>query len=201
MALFMGLMIVPNMAFAQDDVYNADGSSTVGTTTLKTRIDARKQNLKAEQKALQAKLDSALYEESLAAIEDTAFTLEADRVIFKDGEIAYVTSNTNFVSVNKNHAVVQVAFNVPASGFNGLGGITVQGSVMGYQIKVDKKGEIHVEMDVQGTAISARVYISMFEGAHDASVDVVPNFNSDRITLNGVLLPLKKSQVYQGFTL
>lgn len=40
--------------------------------------------------------------------------------------------------------VVQVAFNVPFSGPNGIGGVTVQGSVSGYKIQTDKKGTTQV---------------------------------------------------------
>lgn len=61
-------------------------------------------------------------------------------MIFKYGQIAYVNPNTNFVSVNKNDAVVQVAFNVPFSGPNGIGGVTVQGSVSGYMVNTVYKG-------------------------------------------------------------
>ena len=41
--------------------------------------------------------------------------------------------------VDDDRASVQVAFNIPASGPNGLGGVTVDGNVSGYKIKTDKK--------------------------------------------------------------
>lgn len=91
---------------------------------------------------------------------DTTFTLEADKVVFPYGQIAYVNSNTNFVSVNKDDAVVQVAFYVPFSG---------------------PKSELPC--------------------IREASVEILPNFNSRRLTLNGVILPLHKSTVFQGRTL
>ena len=53
-----------------------------------------------EKKAMQARLDSLLFEEAKQAMDDRQFTLEADRVVFKYGQTAYVNSNTNFVSVN-----------------------------------------------------------------------------------------------------
>ena len=57
---------------------------------------------------------------SRAGINDTAFTIEADKVEFKRGYTAHVTASTNFVAVSGSNAIVQVAFNVPVSGFNGL---------------------------------------------------------------------------------
>lgn len=186
--------------FAQsDDLYQMGHNK--GNEQLVNSLKARQKALKKEQQALQDRIDSAYWAESLAAINDTTFTLEADKVVFKYGQIAYVNSNTNFVSVNKNDAVVQVAFNVPFSGPNGIGGVTVQGSVSGYKVTTDKKGTTTVTMNVMGLGISAQIWITMYKGSHEASVDILPNFNSRRITLNGVLLPLEKSNVYQGRTL
>ena len=81
-----------------------------------------KEPTKEEKKALQERLDSLQYEEALKAVNAKEFTLEADQVVFKYGQTAYVSSNTNFVSVMGEDAVVQVAFNIPFSGPNGLGG-------------------------------------------------------------------------------
>lgn len=202
----MGLMLVmlfsmaSGMMYAQtDDVYQMGNNK--GNEQLINSLKARQKSLKKEQQALQNRIDSAYWEESLAAIKDTTFTLEADRVVFRYGQIAYVNSNTNFVSVNKHDAVVQVAFNVPFSGPNGIGGVTVQGDVSGYKVATDKKGTTTVSMSVMGVGISAQIWITMYKGTHEASVDILPNFNSRRITLNGVLLPLEKSNVYQGRTL
>ena len=200
MMLAMLFCMASGVAFAQDNEVYKMGNNK-GNEQLLNSLKARQKSLKKEQQALQNLIDSAYWEESLAAIRDTTFTLEADRVVFKYGQIAYVNSNTNFVSVNKNQAVVQVAFNVPFSGPNGIGGVTVQGNVGGYKIETDKKGTTTVKMTVIGVGISAQIWITMYKGTHEASVDVMPNFNSRNITLNGVLLPLGKSDVFKGRTL
>ena len=97
-------------------------------------------------------------------------------------------------------AVVQVAFDIPVSGPNGLGGVTVSGSTSDYRQSVDKKGNIRVSMNVIGTGISAQVYINLPNGSNQASVDISPNFNSRRITLRGELLPLSEGNIFQGRT-
>lgn len=158
-----------------------------------SRKMARKQ-MKAEQDAL----DRQAFEEARQAIEAREFVLEADQVVFKRGSSAYVSSNTNFVALEGDKAVVQVAFDIPVSGPNGLGGVTVSGSASDYKQSVDKKGNIRVSMNVMGTGISARVYINLPNGSNQASVDVSPNFHSNRITLNGKILPLSESNVFQG---
>lgn len=164
-------------------------------------LKARQKALKNEQRALQNRIDSVLGDEAMAAVKDTAFTLEADKVVLKYGQIAYVNSNTNFVSVNKGKAIVQVAFNVPFAGPNGIGGVTVQGSVSGYEIQTDKKGNTLIKMNVLGVGISAQLWITMHQGSHDASVQILPNFNSEWLTLNGVILPTNKSTIFKGMTL
>lgn len=159
-----------------------------------------KELTKKERKALQAHIDSMLNQRAQTAIDDSMFVLEADEVVFKRGYTAQVTSNTNFVAVCGTNAVVQVAFNVPWSGFNGLGGITVEGTVSQYEKTVSKKGDTFLRMSVNGRGISAQVFITLIGGCNQASVTVQPNFNSRRITLNGVLLPAEDSQVFKGTT-
>ena len=153
-----------------------------------SRKMARKQ-MKAEQDAR----DRLAFEEARKAVEAKEFVLEADQVSFKSGSTAHVSSNTNF-------AVVQVAFDIPVSGPNGLGGVTVSGSTSDYRQSVDKKGNIRVSMNVIGTGISAQVYINLPNGGNQASVDISPNFNSRRITLRGELLPLSEGNIFQGRT-
>lgn len=156
---------------------------------------------KAEKKALQNRIDSLQFAEAEQAINNRAFTLEADQVVFKYGQTAYVTSNTNFVSVKDDDAVVQIAFNIPVSGSNGLGGLTVEGSVSDYKVRKDKKGNVLLSFNAMGTGISARIDITLYEGNHKASVSITPNFNSNRMTLNGVIIPIEKSNVFKGRSL
>lgn len=152
----------------------------------------------AERKAMQEKLDSLMFVEAENAIFDKDFTLEADKVEFKYGGTAFVNSNTNFVSVKGDKSVVQVAFNIPASGPNGIGGITLDGNVSNYKVNKDKKGNISISMNVMGTGISAMININLYAGSNNASVTITPNFNSNRITLSGVLVPSFRSRVYKG---
>lgn len=156
---------------------------------------------KAEKKALEERIDSLKHVEAEQALDKRAFTLEADQVIFKHGETAWVTSNTNFVSVKDDHAVVQTAFNVPASGPNGLGGVTVEGTFSSYDLKKDKEGCTSLSINVSGAGISARVDITLYAGSNKATVYITPNFNSNRITLKGVIVPIEKSRVFKGRSL
>ncbi len=170
-------------------------------TSVSAQADNGEKELsRKEKKALQDRIDSTLHEEALTAIEDTLFTLEADEVVFKYGQTAYVTPNTNFVAIDKDNAVVQVAFNIPVAGPNGIGGITVSGRTSGYKKTTDKRGNTYVSMNVMGAGISAQVTITLWNESNSASVSINPNFNSRKLSLNGVLLPQHKSNVFQGRT-
>ena len=78
----------------------------------------------------------------------------------------------------------------------------VQGSVSGYKIQTDKKGTTQVSISVTGIGISSQIWITMYKGSHEASVEILPNFNSRRLTLNGVILPLHTvSYTHLGYCL
>lgn len=155
---------------------------------------------KKEKKLMEARIDSAFNAEAIQAINDTAFTIEADQVMFKRGYTAHVTASTNFIAVRGDNAIVQVAFNVPVSGFNGLGGITVEGSISRYEVNKDKKGNVFVRMGVMGKGISAQLFISLWKGANKATVSIQPNFNSNKLTLSGMMWKPERSNVFKGTT-
>ena len=86
------------------------------------------------------------------------------------------------------------------SGPNGLGGITVQGSASNIQTKQDDKGNVYLNMNVQGVFISATVSLMLTNGTNNATVTVDPNFSGNNLTMNGTLLPYSDSNVFQGTT-
>lgn len=148
-------------------------------------------------KRMEAVQDSIDYVNAVHALENLDFVLEADRLVFKRGETAYVTSTTNFISLADADAVVQVApFN--GGGPNGVGGITLEGRASNIKLKTDKKGNNTLTLSVMGTGLSATLDISLPKGSNRASVTISPNFNSNRITLEGVLLPTAASSVFKG---
>ncbi len=159
---------------------------------------AAKQTEKAARKAAEEAEEYAMFERAVQALKDKEFVLEAERVEFKRGSFVYVTPSTNFVSVNGDKATIQLAFNVPVSGPNGMGGVTLDGTVSGVVLKEDKKGNISYEMNVQGAAVLARVTLRMAKGTNKCTATVLPNFNSNRISFMGELYPAGESTVFKG---
>lgn len=165
------------------------------------QAQTNKETSHKQKKAEQELLDQILFDEAKKAIEMKNFILEADHVMFKYGTTAFVSPNTNFVAVKGDKAVVQVAFNIPISGPNGLGGVTVDGSISGYKQTTDKKGNILISMTVMGVGILAQVNIRLDKGSNNASVDINPNFNSNNFSLTGNLLPMVRASVFKGNSL
>lgn len=164
----------------------------VRTQTEQTRA-ADRERVKREQ----AIADSIDHRNALRSLERHDFALEADQLILKRGRSVFVSSDTNFVTLCGDMATVQVA-PFMGGGPNGIGGITVEGRVSNVRIETDKRGNTRFSMNVFGSGISATLNITLPKGGNRASVSIDPNFSSNRITLNGTLVPLDDSRVFKG---
>ena len=163
----------------------AQSSSETRQAERKAQREAQKAREKAE--------NERNYAIAVQALKEGKFVLEADQLVFKRGRSAFVSSTTNFVLMDGEHASVQIAANNALAGPNGIGGITVDGSRKEMKITTDKKGNVNCSFSVQGIGISAQVYITLTNGGNHASARISPNFNSNTLTLNGVL-PVKRLQ-------
>ena len=150
------------------------------------------------EKAREKREEARAYADAVQAINNRKFVLEADRITYKRGRSAIVTTNTNFVLLHGEKASVQVAFNGPYAGPNGIGGITVDGRVGEVKTATDKKGNVTCSFSVMGVGISAQVSIRLTHDTNNASVTINPNFNSNRLSLDGKVIPLSESSVYKG---
>lgn len=177
----------------------------IGASTAMYAQESKSENRRAErkaqrdaEKAREKREEARAYADAVQAINNRKFVLEADRITFKRGRSAFVTSNTNFVLLNGEKASVQVAFNGPYAGPNGIGGITVDGRVGEVKTATDKKGNVICSFSVMGVGISAQVSIRLTHDTNNASVTINPNFNSNRLSLDGKVIPLSESSVYKG---
>ncbi len=199
-ALMLVATMLTNGVSAQDKKGEQDERTEqrADRKAVKRAKHAARKAERARQKAAERAAEAVSFEEAAAAIKAKQFVLEADRVMFRNGQTAYVNSNTNFVLVNLERGTVQVAFNTVQPGPNGIGGVTVDGSVSGLKVNTDKKGDVHADFTIQGIGISAQIFLTLPNGNNRATVDISPNFNSRTLTLNGTLVPLEYSTIYKG---
>lgn len=160
----------------------------------KAKRDAKRAQMKAEEQVE----NQISYEDAVAALNGKQFVLEADQVMFRNGQTAFVNANTNFVLVNKENGTVQVAFNTVYPGPNGIGGVTVDGTVSGFESSTDKHGNVNCSFSIMGVGISAQIFLTLTDGSNNATVTISPNFNGNNMTLTGNLVPLEQSDIFKG---
>ena len=172
MKKFIALVALVMMSAATTAMY-AQESRAERRADRKAQRDAERARLKAEEQVA----DAVSYDDAVAAWKAHQFVLEADQVMFRNG---------------------QTAFNTPYPGPNGIGGVTVDGSTSDMQITTDKKGNVNCQFSIQGIGISAQIFISLTNGGNNATVTISPNFNSNTMTLTGNLVPLSQSSIFKG---
>lgn len=150
---------------------------------------------------LNALADSLASIQGRAALANKDFVLEASSVTFNNGMTAYVNPTTNFISLKGDKAVVQISPDSFSSGPNGVGGVTVEGTITDLKIMTDKRGRTTLSMNVMGIGINAQVQVYMYPDSNRASATVYPNFNSNTIWVQGNLVPYENSNVFEGNSL
>ncbi len=146
-------------------------------------------------------LDTLTWLQAQKAVEDSSFVVEADAVTFKYGTRIQVNSTTNFISMNGDRAVVQIAPSYTFSGPNGVGGVTVEGTVSNVRKSFDRKGRMNFSMNVTGRGINATVSFTVYPGSNRVIAEVSPTFHSNGVRLEGYIVPYDFSRTFEGTTL
>jgi len=170
-----------------------------GEQSTMTRQETRKAARAAHKKAVAAQ-QLKDFQKAVEAIKSGSFVIEVDQLLFPRGNSKFVSSLTNFISMNEGKAVIQIATSYFNPGPNGLGGITVEGTVSDITMSTDKKGFVYYNFLVQGMFVSASVNIQLLGNGNRTTVTVYPNFNNNNLTMTGVVVPYSESDVFQGQT-
>lgn len=145
--------------------------------------------------------DSLASIQAIAAMRNQDFVLLIDNVTFNNGNTVFVNSSVNFLSVKGDRAVVQISPSNFAPGPNGLGGVTVDGIISGYQIMTDKKGRVNLTYNVSGIGLNAQIEVYISPGSSDAQATVYPNFNSNTLWISGTVVPYENANIMEGSSL
>jgi len=164
------------------------GNGLIGQDS-KTTKESKKEQRKAKMEAEYKMTDSILSARK--------FVLEAHQLRNKQGAQINVTPNLNFVSVDSLRAVIQIGSNERA-GYNGVGGITVDGKVSNWKYAKDDKRKtftifLTVQSDLQGI-YDVNMTVD-YSGYADASIS---GMRSGRLTFSGVVHPREDSSVFKG---
>ena len=159
---------------------------------------AQREHRRAENRALEMQQDSIAFNEALQALKDGNWVLEANNVNFSNGIMRFVSPTTNYISIEDDECTIQTAFNNFTYSPNGLGGLTLQGNISGQRMSTDRDGNIYYSFNVQGSSISAIVYLTLTGGTNQSSATVSPNFTGRSMSFDGYLVPYDKASIFQG---
>lgn len=177
------------MAQSYDDVYIIDETAPIPDNETKKE---RKERIKKDHEIV----DSIYNLKAINAMEDGYFVLQATQVRNSRGVYEMgLNDNTNFMLMQGNNGIFQVAFNTMRAGANGLGGITLHGRISNKNIRHDKKGNTIFTYTMVGRRMNANVTITVFKGSDQAVADVFPNLGNGHITLRGRLVPYRNDDI------
>jgi len=128
------------------------------------------------------------------------WVIEAHTVFDRYNQSYQLNPTINFVGVNGEEGAMQLGFN-GLIGWNGVGGVTIDGSVTKYEIKEGKENQSPVaNLRFQGRGVgSASINITV-NTSGQATARVSGDFG-DRITFSGIIKSLEESTVYKGQSL
>ncbi|MBQ8336261.1 MAG: DUF4251 domain-containing protein [Bacteroidaceae bacterium] len=170
--------------------------------TLREKEDAwRAERLKkrARDEKIEFQNDSIQHAQAIIAIRDGSWALEASNVTFNNGVTNYVTPSMNYVSINDGTGTIQTAFdNTNVYSPNGLGGVTLEGSISNEELTLDKEGNVYYSYFIQGSNLSASVSIVITANSNQATANINPNFNGRNMMMTGYIYPYDTAGVFQG---
>ena len=153
--------------------------------------------LKNEQKAEEAAQKAEIVN---VMVHSQRFVLEALTLIDKRGNSVNVSSNLNFIASDSISGVIQVGSN-SYIGSNGVGGVTVSGSISEYKYSIhEKSGSYKVSYRLRTHVGSYDVRLTVYP---DGRADAVVSSTTwgDKLRYSGYLVPPALSNVYKGSSL
>ena len=72
---------------------------------------------------------------------------------------------------------------------------------LSHTVTTDRKGTLHISMNITGAVINATVDISIYPGTGNAYATVSPNFNSQNVRLEGTVVPYSSSRIVEGMSI
>ncbi len=124
------------------------------------------------------------------------FVLEADFLQNQTGDRIAVASRINFIQINGDSGILQTGNDLRA-GYNGVGGVTAEGSVSAWKISRDKKSLTHkVSFNLQTKLGTYNVFMTV--NSENRATAEISGARSGRLTWDGHLLTIDNSRVFKG---
>lgn len=163
-------------------------SQNISAQNEKLTRQERKELRKAQMEANFYILDSLL--------NSRTFVLKADYLRNRYGTMIPVVSNLNFIKVEGTEGILQTGSNI-GFGYNGVGGVTAEGSIGTWEITKDSKKlsyTLHFSMLTNLGSYDVLMYISADNHASATIRGLSPGW----LTWQGELYTIKNSRVFKG---
>lgn len=167
--------------------------------------ESEKKMTRKERRAMEREKKEAeekVYEEQQSAIVKMAidsanWVLEADMLFNRYGRSVNVSSTLNFVGVTNDFATVQLG-SQSGLGYNGVGGVTLDGKVTKYEVDYNEKKGTYFIVLIVSSALGT-FDVRMSANKTGSMVDATIKGNGPQsVRYSGRLLPTSMSTIYKG---
>lgn len=125
-----------------------------------------------------------------------SFVLEADYLLNKYGEMIPVISTVNFIMVNRENGVLQTGSPL-ALGYNGVGGLTAEGTIRTWEVRRDTK-KLNYTIRFSLTTNLGHYDVYMTISADNSASATITGSTSGKLTWSGQLTAIRNSRVFKG---
>lgn len=153
-----------------------------------------------EKKELKAKENQEKIEALYKLVETREFIVEATQVFGTSGETYTISPEINFFTVDSSSSTIQLSF-VGVSGWNGIGGVTIDGNIDRYDLKELKEGKPITLMGSIIERIGGNTQFTMYVYSSGLAQVEISGKRASRITIQGRISTLANSNVYKGIPL
>lgn len=154
---------------------------------------------KAEKKRLKKEARQKQQDLVMALVNEQAFVLEAHTIRGRYMNSFPVSPGTNFVMIEGDQITIQTANNF-GFGYNGLGGVTINGTISEYKVISKDKNGSTVLIQFSSPVLGHSTLNLHVQGSGQAQALVTNNWGR-RITFQGQMVAPEDSRVFEGNSL
>ncbi len=185
---FMGIILVAGLLSA---------STTVAQAQTLTKKEKRhlEQMRRRKEKSEQREISHAYY---LQLVKKRYFVFQADYLTDTQGNSFILSPDINFWRVSGDSTVLQLGFD-NVIGWNGVGGITVRGTLFHYQVQEGKKGSgINLHTDVKIIGPGLPPHLTLYVSDDGTAQLTIVTGTGVQITLFGRIFSPARADIFQG---
>lgn len=193
----MSIILVMAISLSASAI-NIVQDTTLSKKEQKALKKEQKRKAKEQKKAEREAFEKLVNQQAQVAIDSQSFVLEATQLYDRKGRTVNVQSNINFLKVEGNTGVLQIG-SAHLVGWNGVGGITVDGRISDWKVKKDEKtGRTRVEFNIMGSVLTARVTYDLDGTGNFCNATVNGVFSNGQLKMRGQLVPNNISSTFEG---